>query len=160
VLEAAFRGYALNAVDSKSRLSVPSAFRQGIEKRSGNRTLHLGVAEHNDCLIGYDDYWSNQQLNRLAARFEGDYGPAGDDAAVMMCGGVEALAIDDAGRIVLSPVLRELANLKGDGAPALFLGGGNWFQLWNLHDYLARPGLDPRMAKIARAQAAAKGIAL
>ncbi len=160
MLEAAFRGYALNAVDSKSRLSVPAAFRQTIEARSGSRSIFLGPAEHGDCLVGYDAWWSGKLLDRHDARFADDYSAAESDSAVLMFGTVEELAIDDAGRVVLSPTLRDLGNLGEAGAPALFLGGGNWFQIWHPRIFLARDGLDPRLARIVRAQIAAKKIEL
>lgn len=159
MLEAAFRGYALNAVDSKSRLSVPAAFRQTIETRSANRSVILGPAEHGDCIVGYDAWWSGQLLARHDARFPED-SAAKDEAAQLLFGAVEEPGIDDAGRIVLSQTLREIGHLTETNAPALFIGGGNWFQIWHPRVFLARDGLDPRLAKIVHAQLAAKKVTL
>ena len=49
-----FHGYALNAVDAKNRLSVPSGYRDTNEKRSGEKQLIVGPAERAPCLVGYD----------------------------------------------------------------------------------------------------------
>ena len=60
---------------------------------------------------------------------------------------------DETGRCVLPPMMRELGEIAGR---ALFLGTGDTFEIWNPDALLAQPGLDPRMARLVRAQLAAK----
>lgn len=149
-----FSGAYLNQVDAKHRLSVPSALRDTIEVRSAARQLVLAPAEHSPCLVGYDITRFEAIQAQLERRFADDWGPARDDFARTMFAMAETLAWDHNGRIILTPILRDLGELTG---PALFLGAGDYFELWSPARLLERPGADPRLVRTVRALLAAKG---
>lgn len=140
-----FHGYALNGVDAKNRLSIPSGFRETVEQRSGSRAVLLAPAERAACLIGYDRSYSDQLAGQLANRFADDYSEARDDFARLAFGAAEPLGIDDNGRVVLTPMLKELGELDRQ---ALFFGAGEYFEIWNPVRFLERPQLDPRLRRI------------
>ena len=70
-----------------------------------------------------------------------------------MFGMAETLSYDDNGRIILSPILKDLGELAG---PALFLGAGDYFELWAPSLLLDQPDLDPRLARTVKALLAAR----
>ena len=140
-----FTGNALNAVDAKSRLSIPAAFRETIQARAKNRTLFIGPAEFADCLIGFDEVYNAERTEIFKARFAGDHSRSRVNAAQLLWAGVEKQTIDEAGRIVLSQTLKELGNI---GNRALFLASGDYFEIWNPDDYLAQSDIDQRMVRI------------
>src|SRR4028119_1213388 len=53
-LEHLFNGSALNAVDAKGRLSIPSFIRGVVERRSDARAVVIGAHEVDPCLTAYD----------------------------------------------------------------------------------------------------------
>ena len=53
-LEHLFQGSALNAVDAKGRVSVPSFLRSVIERRGDSRTIVLAKHDTFACLSAYD----------------------------------------------------------------------------------------------------------
>src|SRR3546814_8372105 len=65
------------------------------------------------------------------------------------------LGYDDNGRIVLSPMIKELGELD---RLAFFIAAGDTFEIWNPNVLLEVKGAsDPRLARIVRAQIEAKG---
>jgi MraZ protein len=149
-----FSGAYLNQVDVKHRLSVPSAIRETIEARSASKAVVLAPAEHAPCLVGYDITHFERIQAQIEARFAGDFGPGRSAFARTMFGMAERLSYDDNGRIILTPILRDLGELAG---PALFLGAGDYFELWSPAQLLAQDGVEPRLLRTVRALMAAKG---
>ncbi len=149
-----FHGYALNAVDAKNRLSIPAAYRETIEKRSASRTVVLAPAERAPCLVGYDRGYSDLLAEQLRHRFADDYSDARDNFARFAFGGSEPLTIDDNGRVILTPMLKDLGELDRH---AFFLAAGDYFEIWNPRRLLDQPGLDPRLDRIVRRQLETKG---
>ncbi len=149
-----FHGYAMNAVDAKNRLSIPAAYRDTIEARSHQRAVVLAPHESAPCLIGYDAAHSATLQGQIEARFAGDFGAARDQAARMAFGATEMLPYDDNGRIVLSPMLKDLGEID---RLVFFLALGSHFEVWNPDILLQQPGIDPRLERIVRKLADAKG---
>lgn len=137
----------MNGVDAKHRLSVPSPLRETIEARSQTKALVLGPAEHAPCLVGYDVSYFERIEARLNAEFAGDFGPARSQKARSLFGMTEQLKYDDNGRIILSPMLRDAGELTGE---AVFLGAGDYFELWAPDRLLAQEGQDPRLIRSVR----------
>jgi MraZ protein len=148
-----YSGAYLNAVDAKNRLSVPAPLRETIESRSSQKQLVLAPAEHNECLVGYDLTRFEQLQAELAERFAGDYGPGRSDFARAMFGMAETLRYDENGRIILSPILKELARLD---SIALLLGSGDYFEIWSPEHLMSTPGQDPRLIRTVRALSSAR----
>ena len=132
----------MNGVDGKNRLSVPSSLRETVEARSGIKAIVLGPAEHAPCLVGYDASYFERIEQRLQQEFAADFGPGRGNKARQLFAMSEQLKYDDSGRIVLTPTLRDAGEL---GATAVFLGAGDYFELWAPERLLAQPDLDPRM---------------
>lgn len=147
VIRGYFAGAYLNGVDAKHRLSVPAALRETIEARSQVKAVVLGPAEHAPCLVGYDVSHFERLQAGLAEQFAGDFGPARGVKARLLFGLAEQLRYDDTGRIILTPALRDMGDLAGE---ALFLGAGDYFELWSPAALLAEPGQDARLVRTVR----------
>jgi MraZ protein len=150
-----FHGYALNAVDAKSRLSIPAEFRDVILARSGTKDVFIGPAPGIDCLLAYDRSHAAKLQARLDNAGADEDTPEGAFRATFLFGSATPLKIDEAGRIVLTQGLRDLGDIAGH---VWFVAGGNWFQLWNPYRYLEQTGLDPRMLRILRREMEARGL--
>lgn len=154
VIRAYFSGIYVNGVDAKHRLSVPAALRETIETRSQTRELVLGPDEHSPCLIGYDVTYFERLESRLEEEFASDFGPGRSLKARSIFGATEHLKYDDTGRIILSPLMREMGEI---GAHVVFIGVGHHFELWSPEQFLAQPGQDPRVTKLVKALIAGRG---
>lgn len=144
-----FKGYALNAVDAKGRVSVPSEFREQIGTRCrayapgddsiSDKELAIAIHEDFDRLVAYDAI-GVRKLSSDLGESVADL-PAAErrkalaDMARGEIGGTTPASFDGAGRLVLPPMLREFA---GIGDFALFWGNTAFFEIW-----------DPAKARIA-----------
>lgn len=144
IIRGYFSGTYVNGVDGKNRLSVPSSLRETIEARSGTKALILSPAEHAPCLVGYDVSYFARIESRLEQEFAEDFGPGRSSKARQLFAMAEQLKYDDTGRIVLTATLRDAGELE---ATAIFLGAGDYFELWSPTLLLARGDLDPRMLR-------------
>lgn len=145
-----YAGSYVNGLDAKHRLSVPAPIRDVIETRSSTRALVLAPAEHRPCLQGYDVRYLESVQTSIDRRFDNDWSAARGDAARALFGMAETLKIDDNGRIIMTPILRELGEISASD-DALFVGAGEYFELWNPEQFLAQEGLDPRHARMVKA---------
>ena len=152
-LEHLFQGSALNAVDAKGRVSIPSFLRSVIERRGDARTITLAKHEAFPCLSAYDPAYAalkHQKLERLAEKKE----EAGAGAELeyerrnlMAFAASEEVPYDSSGRILMPPMIR----MKGKiGDLALFLGTGETFQIWNPELLLADDNIPEDLKDIAR----------
>ncbi len=148
-----FSGTYVNGIDSKNRLSVPAPLRETIEARSQVKELVLSPAEHAPCLIGYDISYFARIESRLEQEFDQDFGPGRSRKARMLFAMAEQLKYDDTGRINLTPTLRDAGEL---GAQAVFLGAGDYFELWSPELLLQEADLDPRMLRSVQSLLAGK----
>lgn len=137
----------MNGVDAKHRLSVPAPLRETIEARSQMKALVLSPAEHAPCLIGYDVTYFARIEERLQTEFAQDFGPGRGQKARLLYAMAEQLKYDDNGRIILTPTIRDAGEL---GAEAVFLGAGDYFELWSPDQLLAQPDLDPRLMRTVK----------
>jgi len=147
VIRGYFSGAYVNGIDAKHRLSVPAPLRETVEARSSSKAIVLAAAEHAPCLVGFDSTHFERIQADLLARFAGDFGPSRSIVARDMFGMADTLKYDDSGRIILTPILLDLGELQGD---ALFLGAGEYFELWSPAKLLACEGQDPRLLKVVR----------
>ena len=133
-----FQGHALNAVDGKGRVSVPAGFRALIEKRAlangldPENTLKIGEHKTGNCLTALDPV-ASAELDRMLVEGVAEL-PAAErmdaleDARADAFGGLEKVSFDGAGRMVLSPMLRDLGGIED---LAFFVGAGSSFQIWS-----------------------------
>lgn len=119
-----FRGIAQLNLDSKGRLAVPARHRQALLERCGG---HLVItADADRCLLIYPlpDWEVIQQklegLSNLDARVR--------ELQRRLIGFAVDVDIDGAGRVLISPALRQFAQLEKN---VVLVGQGRKFELWN-----------------------------
>ena len=132
-LEHLFQGSALNAVDAKGRVSIPSFLRTVIERRGGARTVVLAKHETFPCLSAYDPAYAalkHSKLERLLEKEETnpDAQLEYQQRNLMAFAATEEVPYDSSGRILMPPMMRRKGQI---GELALFLGTGETFQVWN-----------------------------
>lgn len=124
-----YSGFAVNAVDAKSRLSIPADHRAVIEKKSDERVVYLAPhARGLPCLIAYDSAYLARLQAKLDARFGIEDSDARDDETRRTLGLATPHNYDDAGRIMLSADWREWGGIDRLVA---FVGMGDYFEVWN-----------------------------
>lgn len=128
-----FQGNALNAVDAKSRLSVPAFVRSVLDRSSDARAVHIGAHGRMPCLTVFGQSYAEYligELDRLRLREEaaGADPDAFEDHERGLFGMSERVNYDAGGRIVLPPLLREEARIED---LALFVGRGRFVEMWN-----------------------------
>ncbi len=153
-MDESFLGNALNGIDAKGRVSIPSGFRDVLTARADGRSVILAPAERADCLVGYDPGYPAKVRAELEARFAGEFSAERDDRFRATFGSAEKAPIDDNGRIILSAAMKDVGEID---RLALFWGMGDYFEVWNPHRFVARPGLDPRVVRMAQRLIDARG---
>jgi MraZ protein len=124
-----FRGRYEHTIDAKGRTSVPARYRDALGA-AGDRRIVLTSAL-DPCLVAYTPMeWIafEERLGRL---------PQFDRAVqklrrIYVSGAVEC-DIDDVGRILVPPTLREHAGLKKE---VLWAGAGRYAELWDKDEWL------------------------
>jgi MraZ protein len=123
-----FRGRYEHTIDAKGRTSVPARYRD-VLAAAGERRIVLTSAL-DPCLVAYTgSEWSafEERLAKL---------PQFDRAVqklkrIYVSGAVEC-EIDDVGRILVPPTLRDHAHLKKE---ALWAGAGRYAELWDKDEW-------------------------
>ena len=151
-LEHLFQGSALNAVDAKGRVSVPSFLRSVIERRGDARTIVLAKHDSFPCLSAYDPAYAalkHEKMERLLEKQETDPAAELEHArrTMMAFGATEEVPYDSSGRIIVPPMMRRKGQLDD---LALFVGVGETFQIWNPKLFLADKNVPEDMKDIAR----------
>jgi MraZ protein len=119
-----FRGVAHLNLDSKGRLTVPTRYREALLVRCAGRLVI--TADFDKCLLLYPlPDWEpiQQKLMGLSS-----LNPRIRDLQRQLIGYAEDIAMDAAGRVLVSPALREFAALEKN---AVLVGQGNKFELWD-----------------------------
>lgn len=136
----AFSGGAVNAVDAKGRVSLPSAFRATIDRRLARSGIapsdeqrQVTLREHRSlpCLMAYDRLYEERLLGDLddqVAELRGiERADTLERLQLEYLGPTRPIGYDGAGRMNLPQSLREQA---GIGDLAYFVSAGQSFQLW------------------------------
>ncbi|MDK2122454.1 division/cell wall cluster transcriptional repressor MraZ [Parachitinimonas caeni] len=119
-----FGGVTTLSLDSKGRLAIPAKHRDVLSEQCGGR-LFITV-DPSQCLLIYPaPAWEpvREKLNNLPA-----FNPQARALQRLILGHAEEIEMDSAGRILVSPTLRQFASL--DKAVAL-VGLGSKFELWD-----------------------------
>jgi MraZ protein len=140
-----YLGYGLNAVDAKNRLSVPASFRDVLTAKSGGKQVLVGPGHAGRrCLMAFDTLFAEQLHATHEARHSDTGSREAFDERAYLFGSAQPHSIDDAGRIVLSPVLRRVSGITSH---VWFVGGFDYFELWDPWAFKALPGL-PELQRI------------
>ncbi|MBC2837279.1 division/cell wall cluster transcriptional repressor MraZ [Paragemmobacter straminiformis] len=137
----AFRGEFTQRVDGKARVSIPAAFRRVLEAGDPDSPRKRIVMVYGDSRRKYTECYTmagaaalEEKIKRLAL---------GSDRRRMLERNMITLSvtleIDDDGRIVLPPKVREKCGISPEdvakGAEAVFAGALDTFQLWKSDVY-------------------------
>lgn len=126
-----FRGATSLNLDAKGRLAVPSKHRDALLAQCAG---HLVLTAHpHRCLLLYPQpAWEPIQAKMMALS---SFDRQSSKLQRMLVGYAEDIELDSAGRLLVSPVLREFAGLEKQ---AMFVGQGSHFELWNLDAWRAQ----------------------
>ncbi|WP_148713973.1 division/cell wall cluster transcriptional repressor MraZ [Chitinolyticbacter meiyuanensis] len=116
-----FSGVASLNLDSKGRLAIPAKHRELLSARCAGRLVI--TVEPSGCLLIYPEPdWLpvRDQLNQLTG--------AQMPIRRFIVGHAEDVELDSAGRVLISPRLRQIAGLDKEIA---LVGMGNKFELWD-----------------------------
>ena len=126
-----FRGATSLNLDAKGRLAVPSKHRDALLAQCAG---HLVLTAHpHRCLLLYPQpAWEPIQAKMMALS---SFDRQSSKLQRMLVGFAEDIELDSAGRLLVSPVLREFAGLEKQ---AMLVGQGSHFELWNLDAWRAQ----------------------
>lgn len=146
-----FQGAAALNMDAKGRIAVPTRHREALTREAGGRLVLTAHPE--GCLLLYPGHaWEPVRtkvmgfpsFNSLASKWKR-----------LLVGFAEDVELDSAGRVLVSPELRNFARLD---KRVMMVGQGSHFEIWaveaweqQLADITAEPGqaLPPGMEDFA-----------
>ncbi|CAN1500885.1 cell division protein MraZ [Methylophilaceae bacterium] len=120
-----FRGATSLSLDAKNRLAVPIKHREALQLNcAGNLVL---TAHPHRCLLLYPQAaWEPIQTKMMALS---SFDKQSSSLQRLLVGFAEDIALDSAGRILVSPVLREFAALDKE---VMLVGQGSHFEIWDM----------------------------
>jgi MraZ protein len=118
-----FRGRHSHTIDAKGRVSIPAAYRMGLQQRS-DQPAFLTADENCLRLYPFQDWCDHER--KIVGQAELDP-EARDYARLVISGAVEA-PIDKQGRILVPQYLREHAHLEREVTIA---GVGHTVEIWD-----------------------------
>lgn len=120
-----FRGATNLSMDAKGRLAVPAKHRDALLTQSaGNVVL---TAHPHGCLLLYPQpAWEPIEAKMMALS---SFDKQSSGLQRLLVGYAEDVLVDSAGRLLVSPTLREFANLEKE---VMLVGQGSHFEMWNL----------------------------
>jgi len=126
-----FRGATSLSLDAKSRLAVPMRHREALQLQcAGNLVL---TAHPHRCLLLYPQpAWEPIQAKMMALS---SFDKQSSALQRLLVGYAEDVVLDGAGRMLVSPVLREFAGLDKE---VMLVGQGSHFELWNMEAWRAQ----------------------
>lgn len=136
----AFRGEFTQKVDGKARVSIPAAFRRVLEAGDPDSTRKRIVIVYGDERRKYAECYTVVGAQRLEAMIRRL--PLGSMQRRVLERNMITLSvtveIDDDGRIVLPPKVREKTGLQSaDATEAVMAGALDTFQIWKSETYEA-----------------------
>jgi len=127
-----FRGESVHKVDAKGRVSIPAAFRRVLQENDPDWAEGLNpnlVIVYGDSSRDFLEAYSMTAMEDVDRRIEAL--PRGSRNRRMLermySGQAVSLQVDDTGRLVLSPKLREKMGISNE---AFFIAAGDTFQIW------------------------------
>ncbi len=126
-----FRGATSLNLDAKGRLVLPAKHREAVLLESaGNLVL---TAHPHRCLLLYPEpAWEPIQTKMMALS---SFDRQSSALQRLLVGFAEDASLDSAGRMLVSPVLREFAGLDKE---VMLVGQGSHFELWNMEAWRAQ----------------------
>lgn len=126
-----FRGAALLNMDAKGRLAMPAKHRDALLVESLGRLVL--TAHPHSCLVLYPQpAWEPIQAKLMTLP---SFDLQASNLQRLLVGFAEDISLDNAGRLLVTPVLREFAKLEKE---VMLVGQGSHFELWNLSAWHAQ----------------------
>lgn len=126
-----FRGATSLNLDVKGRLAIPAKHREALQAQCAG---HLVLTAHpHRCLLLYPQpAWEPIQSKMMALS---SFDKQSSSLQRLLVGFAEDIELDSAGRLLVTPVLREFAGLEKQ---AMLVGQGSHFELWGLEAWRAQ----------------------
>ena len=126
-----FRGATSLNLDAKGRLAIPAKHRDALQSQGGG---HLVLTAHpHRCLLLYPQpAWEPIQAKMMALS---SFDTQSSALQRLLVGFAEDIELDSAGRLLVSPVLREFSGLEKQ---AMLVGQGSHFELWSMEAWRAQ----------------------
>ena len=126
-----FRGASSLSLDVKGRLAVPAKHRDALVSQSAGQ-LVLTAHPHR-CLLLYPQVaWEPIQAKMMSLS---SFDKRSSALQRLLVGYAEDIQMDAAGRLLVSPALREFAGLDKQ---AMLVGQGSHFEIWNIEAWRAQ----------------------
>jgi MraZ protein len=126
-----FRGRHEHTIDAKGRTSVPARYRDVLEAAGERRIIVTSALEPYLAAYGLAEWTAfEEQLGKLP-----QFDPAVQKLKRIYVSGAVECEIDDVGRILIPPALREHARLRKD---VLWAGSGRYAELWDKEEWSKR----------------------
>lgn len=124
-----FRGISAVNIDAKGRLAIPTKYREGLQNSDqGKMVLTIDTETH--CLLLYPlSEWEiiEEKLQQLPS-----FNPQARRIQRLLIGHATEVEMDNAGRILVSPILRDYAVMK---KKTMLVGQGKKFELWDEEEW-------------------------
>ncbi len=121
-----FKGRSLAKLDAKGRLRIPTKFKDVLQK-----TNALVLTKIEECLIAYPpDKW--EEIEAKATDHLSQVNPDHRSFLRLFVSCAEDCEIDNQGRILIPPLLRDEAHLNQD---VMFVGTLSSFEIWDKSAY-------------------------
>ena len=126
-----FRGATSLNLDAKGRLAIPAKHRDALQSQGGG---HLVLTAHpHRCLLLYPQpAWEPIQAKLMGLS---SVDKQSSTLQRLLVGFAEDIELDSAGRLLVSPVLREFSGLEKQ---AMLVGQGSHFELWSMDAWRAQ----------------------
>jgi MraZ protein len=120
-----FRGTNNLSMDAKGRLAVPAKHRDALLEQAGG-SLILTAHPHGCLLLYPQPAWEPIEAKIMSLS---SFDKQSSSLQRLLVGYVEEFTLDSAGRMLVSPSLREFAKLEKE---VMLVGQGSHFEMWNL----------------------------
>lgn len=126
-----FRGATSLNLDAKGRLAIPAKHRDALLNQGAG---HLVLTAHpHRCLLLYPQpAWEPIQAKMMALS---SFDKQSSALQRLLVGFAEDIELDNSGRLLVSPVLREFSGLEKQ---AMLVGQGSHFELWSMEAWRAQ----------------------
>lgn len=158
--------YALQQVDEKGRVAIPSQLRSvllarnpaGLDPKEA-ATVMISYHPTDRCLLGFDLSYGEQRRQQLEQLAREKAGPGNlPDSAILRAGiPAETLAFDSSGRFILPAFPRKRARID---KYAFFIGQGSYFEIWDPAELVASPNSSELMREAVEFYLAERGESL
>jgi MraZ protein len=120
-----FRGTTNLSMDVKGRLAVPAKHRETLLAQGSGKVVL--TAHPHGCLLLYPQpAWEPIEAKMMALS---SFDKQSSGLQRLLVGYAEDIELDSAGRLLVSPTLREFARLEKE---VMLVGQGSHFEMWNM----------------------------